>query len=273
MKKFVTAMLAVMRIMSMACAEVASPTLPGMQTVEIRDNKGEVIEESSGLIIEVIEEEVTEETEETEATEEPAETEKTAIDVKTEQITQAFAAIPGFAVTVPGAAEETAEETETTEPEEPADPEAVKAQVEEAYVLVFGEEVVETLKEVIVTNYAEEIVVGDLIVDEIVPLYIGGYEEEMGDVHAVVETVTEYKDEDVLVAMLGIVLEEAQPVSDEEGAAVEPVINWIPLTAVVEDGKVVIAFTAEAMLQGNGEENILILMRANEYEALVNEQE
>jgi len=159
----------------------------------------------------------------------------------------------------------------TAIPMTPEAREEVKKQVEEAYVQVFGEEAVEELKTVMSEALLEtEITVGDMVIDEIAPLKIDGYEKDMGEIHVAIETVAEYKETDVLVAMIGGVPEDA--VVEENDREAELLIEWIPLNAAVEEGNVVVVFTAEAMQQIDGKENIIVLMRANEYEEMLDEQ-
>lgn len=272
MKKLVTIMLAVlMMIVNVTVAEeVASPTLPVMKPVEIRNNEGKVIEADAGLIVDI---KVKEETKE--VTVAALDT----VEKKTAEIADILSGIVKPIVVVPEDSEDTSEETgdaEGTEtPVAPVTVEEVKKQIEEAYVQVFGEEAVEALKVVITETIINidpeaELSVGDMVIDEIVPLYVGGYEEEMGEIKVVVETVAEYKETDVLIAMIGIIPEDAQV--PEEDSEEEIMLTWIPLTATVEEGNVVIAFTEEAMLQTNGKESVVVLMRAAEYEEFAAEQ-
>ena len=254
MKKLIVILLSIIMVMSVALAEVASPTLPVMKPTDIRNDKGEVVPPTFTVTV-VEKEEVKKET-------------SAAVEVVREKATEitniistilpsipSVPALPG-APAAPVVPDIGTEEIPGAEEIPAMTVEEVQQKVEEAYVQVFGEKAVEELKEVM--QIIPEASVGSLTIDEVAPLQIHGYEEEFGDVHVVFESVTQYKDTDKLVAMIGIIEEDA------ENAGAEVMINWIPLNAGVEEGKVVITFTQEAMKMANGKENVVALMRAQD---------
>lgn len=116
----------------------------------------------------------------------------------------------------------------------------------------FGEEVmtaaVAKIVEVLPEIKIEDVKVENFVVDEIVPVQVAEYDVEYGELEVTMQFVTEYEDDTVLIAMIGLI----------EGEE----IVWTPLPAVVSEGLVKITYTPElleAMMNG---EALLALLRA-----------
>lgn len=91
-----------------------------------------------------------------------------------------------------------------------------------------------------------------LELDEFFPLEQEGYVAEYGDVEAVFEFLTEYEDDTILIAMVGIL-----PVEGETE------ITWLPMAAEAVEGKVKITFTQEMFEKMAGREAVIAVLRAD----------
>ena len=146
-----------------------------------------------------------------------------------------------FAISMPAVVENTVQAAVIEE--------IVKFVETEKVATYFGTEVMTSAKEYL----PETLDVETLVVDEVFPLETAGYEAEYGDVEAVFEFVTTYEQGTTLLAMVGIL---------GEGETAE-VTEWIPMPAeVVEDGKVKITFTQEALELLSANQAVLALLRA-----------
>lgn len=83
--------------------------------------------------------------------------------------------------------------------------------------------------------------------DEFFEINVAGYADEYGDVDVSFACVTEYKTDDILLAMIGV--------------ECEGMMAWIPLKASVVDGRVIVTFTQEALRMLDGEEATFVLLR------------
>lgn len=126
--------------------------------------------------------------------------------------------------------------------------EIVKFVETEKVATYFGEEVMTSAKQYL----PETLDVSALVVDEVFPLAIEGYEADYGDVEAVFEFVTAYDEGTVLLAMVGVLPAEGTEIT-----------TWIPMPAeVLEGGKVKITFTQEALDLLSENQAVLALLRA-----------
>lgn len=94
-----------------------------------------------------------------------------------------------------------------------------------------------------------------LVLDELYQLTVAGYDSAFGNIEAAFEFVTEYPEETVLLAAAGLL-----PAGEDEESAVQ----WLPMQASLEEGKVCIQLTLPVLEQANVPENIvaLALLRA-----------
>ena len=135
----------------------------------------------------------------------------------------------------------------------PIEPETVEAVVfEEIAAVVEAAEVpvveyfpAETVA-AIVEKLPENVVAEDLQLDEFFPLKEMGYEEHYGAVEVEFEFATQYKDDDVVIALVGILggelnLENEESFRDERG------IVWTPMDTAINQGKVRVTFTEEVL--------------------------
>lgn len=110
----------------------------------------------------------------------------------------------------------------------------------------------------------EELDAAALQLDEFFPLEQEGYVTEYGDVEAVFEFLTEYEDDTVLIAMVGILPVEGEV--DETGAEVG--ITWMPMSAEAVEGKVKITFTQEMFEKMADREAVIAILRAEAVETV-----
>lgn len=117
----------------------------------------------------------------------------------------------------------------------------------------FGTEVIAAVE----TFIPETAEVKNLVMDEIFVLNVEGYDDAYGNVEAVFEFVTSYREDTVLVAMVGIL--------PYEGAEDDEIV-WIPMQANVVDGKVKVAFTQEVLevVQSGSNRVVFSLLRVED---------
>ena len=135
---------------------------------------------------------------------------------------------------------------------------------EEPVVKFFSEEVIENVKVIL----PEETVVENLTMDEFFILEEEGYVNEYGDVEASFVFATEYKEDDVLVAMVGIMPTEeeiaaARAAAEEAGEEFDEtsLIVWIPVTTEVVEGKVKVSLTEELLVMLGEREAVMAVLR------------
>ncbi len=87
----------------------------------------------------------------------------------------------------------------------------------------------------------------NLMVAEYIPIHISGLYEGIGDVDASFTVPGTYSDDDVVVAVFGLL-------NGEE-------MEWIPFQAKVVEGDVVVTFTQEAFEKVGTNETVLLLLR------------
>lgn len=131
----------------------------------------------------------------------------------------------------------------------------------------FGEEAVTAAVEFL----PEEVDLETMQLDEFVPLQQSGYIEEYGEIKAVFEFATEYKEDDVLLAVIGILPEGYT--GTMEDATAEGKILWIPVMTEVIEGKVQITLTQEVMVQIGQNASVMALLRAEEATELIGDPE
>lgn len=130
---------------------------------------------------------------------------------------------------------------------------------EEPIATYFGEEVMTTAA----AYLPEEFDANTLVMDEFFVLTEENYDVAYGDVAATFEFVTPYEDGAVLLAMVGILPAEADAEATE---AEEAAITWIPLQAVVSEGKVQVSFTQEILEMLKDNKCVCALLRADTVE-------
>lgn len=123
----------------------------------------------------------------------------------------------------------------------------------------FGEEVMTTAA----VYLPEGFDANTLVMDEFFVLTEENYEEIYGDVAATFEFITPYEDDTVLIAMVGVLPAEVTDEATEEAA-----ITWIPLQAVVTEGKVQISFTQEIFEMLKENKCVFALLRENTIETV-----
>lgn len=131
----------------------------------------------------------------------------------------------------------------------------------------FGEEAVAVAAEYL----PEGVDLETMQLDEFVPLQQSGYVDEYGEIKAVFEFATEYEEDDVLLAVVGILPEGFA--GTMEDAAAEGKIQWIPVLTEVIEGKVQITLSQEIMVQIGEQASVLALLRAEEATELIGEPE
>jgi len=135
---------------------------------------------------------------------------------------------------------------------------------EEPVAKFFKEEVIESAKVLL----PEETVVENLTMDEFFVLEEEGYVSEYGDIEATFAFPTEYKDEDVLIAMIGILPTEeeiaaAQAAAEEAGEEFDEtsLIVWVPVATEVVEGKVKVCLTEDLLTMLGEHEAVMALLR------------
>lgn len=120
---------------------------------------------------------------------------------------------------------------------------------EKPIVELFTEETVAA----VVEKLPETVQASNLVMDEIFVMNVENYETAYGDVETRFQFVTDYEEDTVLVAMIGVIGEDGN-------------IIWIPMDALVVEGMVNIVFTQEILeLVQSGNENVIMaLLRADE---------
>lgn len=148
----------------------------------------------------------------------------------------------------------------------PLEPETVEQKVFEeikAFVEVEAAPVIRYFPEetiaAIVEKLPETVVVENMQMDEFFPLKEMGYEESIGDIEVEFQFVTEYKDEDVVIALVGVPVE----VVNEDGVA-EQQIKWVPVETRIVEGKVKILFTVDVLKEIQQGSAMLALLREGE---------
>lgn len=116
---------------------------------------------------------------------------------------------------------------------------------EEAVIKAFGEET----EEAVAALLPEDVLAEELVLAEFFPVLIANYDPAYGDVTVAFSTLTA---EHTAVAILGAVADAEEPVESEAAEALlenteATDIIWLLLKTAIEDGKVVVTFTAEAI--------------------------
>jgi len=111
----------------------------------------------------------------------------------------------------------------------------------------------------IVEKLPETVVVENMQMDEFFPLKEVGYDEAIGDVEVEFQFVTEYKDEDVVIALVGVPVE----VVNEDGE-IEIQIKWTPVETRIVEGKVKIIFPVDVLKEVQQGNAMLALLREGE---------
>lgn len=122
---------------------------------------------------------------------------------------------------------------------------------------------VETIAAV-VEKLPETVVAENLTLDEFFPLREVGYEEHYGEVEAVFEFAVSYKDDDVVIALVGVPADGEEVILEKGGFIDEKGILWIPMDTRIEGGKICVKFTDEAMAGVKAGKAMLALLRADE---------
>ena len=133
----------------------------------------------------------------------------------------------------------------------PVESESVEAKVMEE-IVAFAEAapVIEYFPEetitAIVEKLPETVAAENLTIDEFFPLREIGYEESIGEIEATFEFAVSYKDDDVVIALIGVPSEAIENML-EDSFVDENGIVWMPMDTRIEQGKVKVTLTEEAM--------------------------
>lgn len=107
----------------------------------------------------------------------------------------------------------------------------------EKLVYFFNEETLELAKEYLPEDFDIE----KLMLAEVYSMSAVRYALEYGDVDAIFEFAAEYEDGTILLAMIGVVVAEAE----SEGEL--PEIMWFPIQAAVNEGRVILTIPQEVL--------------------------
>lgn len=117
----------------------------------------------------------------------------------------------------------------------------------------FNEEIWELAKEYLPEDFDIE----KLMLSEVYSICAVRYALEYGDVDAIFEFAADYPDGTILLAMIGIVVDEAET---EEA----PEITWFPIQAVVKEGRVVLTLPQEVLVLISDDEPVHFVLLQNE---------
>ena len=102
-------------------------------------------------------------------------------------------------------------------------------------------------------------------IDEFFALNEEGYKAEYGELDVTFEFVTQYEEEDVLVAMIGILPEDCKTEYEEDEELEEELeIQWIPVETAVVEGKVQVKLTEEILTMISERNVVFALLRVED---------
>lgn len=110
----------------------------------------------------------------------------------------------------------------------------------------------EAVQQAIASLLPEGADLDNYVINEFAPLIVENYSEEYGDITSTFRFASEYEDGQPMVALIGLVTGK-----DEQG---NPVVEWTPVQAEVEDGLVKVHIPADLLVRLNGQEAMIAFL-------------